>query len=241
MLASVSITAQVAEPILTKSAIPFAAGAGGVKLDYAGGIGQAGGGSQVIPEGTLEVGVGGGLEVLTRFPLFRVNLLPQHDTVIGGGQVAVGARYLLTGAADGPYALSIQAIVEAPTGDTQLVGNATQVMPAVMGYWRLSHRVATYSNLTFERSIGGMRSNSAFLEYEGAVTWKATAHLVPALEVVGSTNTLTGRTQLVSLPEVILRMGKRLEGKAGLQVGLNPEAPGLGLRIQLGWFWGKRQ
>ena len=27
-------------------------------------------------------------------------------------------------------------------------------------------------------SIAGSRSNSAFLEYEGAVTWKATAHLV---------------------------------------------------------------
>jgi hypothetical protein len=114
-------------------------------------------------------------------------------------------------------------------------------MPTVMGYWHPSSRVVAYSNLTFDRSIGGTRSNSAFLEYEAAVTWKATAHLVPALEVVGSTNTLIGRTQLVSLPELILRMGQRLEGKTGLQVGLNPEAPRFGLRIQLAWFWGKRQ
>jgi hypothetical protein len=240
MLASASIRGQVAEPILTKSAIPFATGSGGVKLDYAGGIGQAGGGSQVIPEGILEVGLGGGLEVLTRFPLLRVTLQQQHETVIGGGQLAMGARYLLTGGADGPYAVSIQTIVETPTGDTRLVGNATQVMPTLLGYWRPSSRVVAYSNLTFDRSIGGTHSNSAFLEYEGAVTWSATAHLVPAIEVVGSTNTLLGRTQLVSLPEVILRMGRRLEGKAGLQVGLNSETPRLGLRIQLAWFWGNR-
>jgi hypothetical protein len=134
--ASVSIHAQVAEPILTKSAIPFGAGAGSVKIDYAGGIGQAGGSSQVIAEGTLEMGLRDGLEVFSRFPLLRVNLKPQHNTVIGGGQLAMGARYLLTGGADRPYGVSLQVTVEAPTGDTRLVGNATQVMPAVLGYWR---------------------------------------------------------------------------------------------------------
>jgi hypothetical protein len=34
-IASFSLQAQVAEPILTKSAIPFGTGAGSVKLDYA--------------------------------------------------------------------------------------------------------------------------------------------------------------------------------------------------------------
>src|ERR1700722_10610295 len=76
VVASFSIRAQVVEPILTKSAIPFGPGAGAVKLDYAGGIGQGGGNSQVIPEGTLEVGLSEGWEVLARFPLLRVNLQP---------------------------------------------------------------------------------------------------------------------------------------------------------------------
>ncbi len=84
-------------------------------------VGQGGGNSQVKPEGTLEVGLSEGWEVLALFPLLRVNLQPQHDTVIGGGQLAIGVRYLLTGGADRSYAVSVQATVEAPTGDTRLV------------------------------------------------------------------------------------------------------------------------
>jgi hypothetical protein len=239
--ASVSIQAQVAEPILTKSAIPFGPGAGSVKIDYAGGIGQAGGSSQVIPEGTLEMGLRDGLEVLARFPLLRVNMKTQHNTVIGGGQLALGARYLLTGGADRPYGVSIQAIVEAPTGDTRLVGNATQVMPTVLGYWRPLRQVFVYSSLAFDRSIGGAGPSAAFLEYQSAVTWRATIHFVPTFEFVGSTNTVVGQTQLVAVPEVILRAGPHLEWKAGLQLGLNAETPVLGLRVQVSWSWGKRR
>jgi hypothetical protein len=43
-----SLQAQVAEPILSKSALPFGIGAGSVKLDYVGAIGPEGGNSQLI-------------------------------------------------------------------------------------------------------------------------------------------------------------------------------------------------
>jgi hypothetical protein len=164
-VASFSLQAQLAEPILTKSAIPFGTGAGGVKFDYAGGIGPEGGSSQVIPEGTLEAGIRDGLEALARFPLLRVNLSALHDTVIGGGQLALGARYLLAGGADRPYGLAIQGMVEAPTGDSRLVGNATQVMPTLLWYWRPIGQVFVYSNLTFDHSIGGTGPGVAILEY----------------------------------------------------------------------------
>jgi hypothetical protein len=63
---------------------------------------------------------------------------------------------------------------------------------------------------------------------------------VPALEFVGSTYTIAERTQLAGLPELIFRAGPNLELKVGLQLGLNARTPELGLRGQLGWFWGKR-
>jgi hypothetical protein len=240
-VASFSLQAQVAEPILTKSAIPFGTGAGGVKFDYAGGIGPEGGSSQVIPEGTLEAGIRDGLETLARFPLLRVNLGALHDTVIGGGQLALGARYLLAGGADRPYGIAIQGMVEAPTGDSRLVGNATQVMPTLLWYWRPIGQVFVYSNLTFDHSIGGTGPSLAILEYQTAITWRATSNIVPAFEFVGSTYTIAGRTQLAGLPELIFRPGPNLELKAGLLLGLNARTPELGLRVQLGWFWGKRQ
>src|ERR1700676_3582752 len=83
----VRMSAQIAEPILTKSALPFALGAGAVKLEYAGGIGRSDDGSQVIPEATLETGVLKGLEFLVRFPLLRVTSLPGRATAVGGGQL----------------------------------------------------------------------------------------------------------------------------------------------------------
>jgi hypothetical protein len=235
------IGAQIAEPILTKSAIPFAPGAVAVKLDYAGGIGPSGGGSQVIPETTLETGVVRGLEFLVRFPLLRVTSLLGGPTVIGGGQLAIGARYLLAGGAEQNYAISVQTIVEAPTGDTRLVGNATQVMPGVLVDWHPTPQVVIHSNVIFDRSVGGTTGKSAFLEYSNAIVWVAANHFLPVFELVGSSNTITGRTQLVAQPELIVPVGRHFELKGGLSLGLNSETSHIGLRTQVAWFWGTRK
>lgn len=200
--------AQIAEPILTKTAIPFAPGAGAVKLDYAGEIGRSEGSSQVIPEATVETGVLRGLEFLVRFPLLRVTSIPGGPVLIAGGQLATGARYLLGGSAERSYAISVQMIVEAPTGDTQLVGDATQVMPGVLADWRPTSRIVIHSNLMFDRSIAGTGRKSAFFEYANAVAWTATHHFLPVFEFVGSSNTITGRTQLVGQPELIVLIGR---------------------------------
>jgi hypothetical protein len=235
------VDAQIAEPILTKTTIPFAQGAGTLKLDYAGGIGQSGGGSQVIPEATLETGVLRGLEILVRFPLLRVRAIPEGPVVIGGGQLAMGARYLFAGSAERSYAISVQAIVEAPTGDTQLVGNATQVMPGVLADWHPASRIVIHSNIAFDRSIGGTGQRAAFFEYANALAWTATDHFLPVFEFAGSTNAITGRTQLAGQPEAIVLIGQHLELKGGLQLGLNSKTSRLGLRTQVAWFWGKRK
>ncbi len=235
------IDAQIAEPILTKSAIPFVLGAGSVKLDYAGGIGRSGGGSQVIPEATLETGVVSGLEFLVRFPLLRVTSVPGGPTVVGGGQLAIGARYLLAGSAERSYAISVQTIVEAPTGDTLLVGNATQVMGGALVDLRPTSRIVIHSNIMFDGSVGGTTGKSAFLEYSNAVVWVAANHFLPVFELVGSSNTITGRTQLVGQPELIVPIGRHFELKGGLSLGLNSETPHIGLRTQFAWFWGSRK
>ena len=235
------IGAQIAEPILTKSAIPFAPEAGAVKLDYAGGIGPSGGGSQVIPEATLETGVVRRLEFLVRFPLLRVSSLAGGPTVVGGGQLALGARYLLAGAAERRYAVSVQTTIEAPTGDTRLVGNATQVMGGALVDLRPTSRIVTHSNIMFDGSVGGTTGKSAFLEYSNAVVWVATDHFLPVFELAGSTSTITGRTQLVAQPELIVPIGRHVEFKGGLSLGLNSETPHIGLRTQVAWFWGNRK
>jgi hypothetical protein len=240
-MSAVPIAAQIAEPILTNSAIPFAPGSGGIKLDFVTGVGRAGGASQAIPEATLQVGVFTGLEALVRVPLLRVRLPSPDFSVIGGGHVALGARYLFAGGVQRRYALAAEVIVEAPTGDTRLVGDATEVIPALLAEWRPASPIVIHSNLRFDHSLGGTVAGTAFLEYENAVAWLASEHIVPVFEFVGSTNTITSRTQMIAQPEVVARHGAHWELKAGLQLGLNRPTPSAGIRTQLAWFWGKRE
>lgn len=232
------LRAQTAEPILTKSAVPFAPGAGAIKLEYAGGLGPSGGSTQAIPEATLEEGILSGLELLQRFPLIRLTTA-SGPTILGGGQLAIGARRLLAGGAARAYAISLQGVVEAPTGNTRLVGDATQVMPTVLADYRLRN-IAGHVNVTYDRSVGRSLSRASFLEYQTALAWRPGALFTPVVEFVGSTNTFTMRTQMVTQPEIILRIGRRLEWKAGLQLGLTSNTPPIGIRVQLAAFWGKR-
>lgn len=235
------LSAQIAEPMLTARAIPFAPGTGGLKLDYAGPIHSSTGGAQIIPEATLETGVSRNLEALARFPLLRVTPPSGGPALIAGGQLAVGARYLVAGGRESPFAIAGQVIAEAPTGDGHLE-KVTQVVPGMLADWRPASSIVVHTNLSFDHSIGGGdRAKQAFLEYSQAVVWLASAHVVPALEFAGSTNTYTTRTQLVEEPEVILRLGSHLEGKAGLMFGLNPQTTRLSLRAQIECFWGRRR
>jgi hypothetical protein len=189
----------------------------------------------------LETGIGRGLEAIERYPLLRFKEGSELPATLGGGQLAIGARYLLLGGAGQRYAVSVQASVEAPTGDARLVGDATQVIPALFTEWHPARHVAILSNVLWDESFGGSRHKAPFLEFDHAGVWLATAHFAPVLEVVGSTNTVTGRTLLAGVPEVIFRKGAHLELKAALPLGLNQQTPRVAVRVQVALFWGKRE
>jgi hypothetical protein len=215
------------------------AGAGAVKLEYAGGLGLSGGPTQAIPEATVEEGILNGLELLQRYPLIRLTV-SNGSTILGGGQLAVGARRLLAGGAARAFAISLQGAVGAPTGNTRVVGDATQVMPTVLADYRLPGNLAAHANLAYDRSVGRSLSKASFLEYQTALVWRPGALFTPVVEFVGSTDTFRVRTQMITQPEIILRLGRRLEWKAGLQLGLVSTTPPVGIRIQLAAFLGKR-
>ena len=94
-VAASAVRAQLAEPIQTNSAVPFEPGSGGMKLDFASGIGRGGGTSQTLPEGTLQVGLLQGFEALVRFPLLRIRTPSAELAVVEGGRArwALGTCY----------------------------------------------------------------------------------------------------------------------------------------------------
>src|SRR5690348_10391560 len=119
--------AQIAEPILTWSAVPNPAGTVSLKFDFVSGFDQPGTSTQAIPESRLEVGLGRGFETVLQMPLLRVSE-PNGGSVLAGGQFSAALRYLIAGSAAGKYAISVAGRLEVPTGDSQIVGNQTQLM-----------------------------------------------------------------------------------------------------------------
>lgn len=231
--------AQSAEPILTWNAVPNAAGVASLKLDFVSPLGATSGTStQAVPVSRLEVGLGHGLETVFQIPLLRAS---QSDgsSVLGAGQFSVALRYQLLGSLTSRFALSIGGRLEVPSGDSALVGNATQLMPMLLAEWRIYSRVSFLSNIAWNTTVGAANGRFANLQHSHAVVWSLNRFVMPVFEVAGSTSTLTGNSQLVIQPELIVAPNRRLELKTGLSVTLVP-VPHYGIRSQLAWFWGKR-
>ncbi len=238
-VAGLPAAAQVTEPILTWSAVPNPAGTVSVKLDFVSGLDQTGVSAQAIPESRLEVGLGRGFEAVLQMPLLRISE-PNGSSVLAGGQFSAALRYLVAGSATGKYAISIAGRVEVPTGDSQIVGNQYQLMPMLLAEWQVAPRLLFRSNLAWNTTVSGTTARFANFEQAHALVWRYSRYLSPVFEVVGSTNTLTGDTQVLVQPEVIVAPARNLELKSGIWVAMIP-VPHYGIRSQIAWFWGKRQ
>ena len=231
--------AQSAEPILTWNAIPNPAGVVSLKLDFVSPLDETGGTStQAIPVSRLELGLGHGLEMLFQIPLLRASQ-PDGSSVLGGGQFSLALRYRLLGSRSSRFAMSIAGRLEVPSGDSALVGNATQLMPMLLSEWRMNSEVSFRSNVSWNTTVGATNGRLANFQHSHAVVWSLNRFAIPVFEVAGSTSTLTGNSQIVVQPELIVAPAQHLEFKTGLSVTLVP-TPHYGIRSQLAWFWGKR-
>jgi len=239
LVARVPAAAQVAEPILTWSAVPNPAGTVSLKLDFVSALDPTGVSTQAIPESRLEVGLGRGFETVLQMPLLRVSE-PNGSSVLAGGQFSAALRYLIAGSPSGKYAISVAGRLEVPTGNSQIVGNQYQLMPMLLGEWQVAPHLLLRSNLAWNTTVSGTTARFANFEHAHALVWRASRRAIPVFEFVGSTNTLSGNTQLLVQPEVIVTPARNLELKTGIWVAVFP-APHYGIRSQIAWFWGKRQ
>ena len=232
-------SAQSAEPILTWNAVPNPAGVVSVKFDFVSPLGDNGGTStQAIPVSRLETGLGHGLETVFEVPLLRVS---ERDgsSVLAGGQFSVALRYLLVGSQSSRFATSIAGRIEVPSGDSALVGNATQLMPMLLSEWRMSSALSFRSNIGWSSTVGATNERLAVFQHSHAVVWSLNRFVLPVFEVAGSTSTVNGSSQLVVQPEQIVVATKHIELKTALSLTLVP-TPRYGVRSQLAWIWGKR-
>ena len=232
--------AQFAEPILTRTAVPNPAGTVSLKFDFVSPVEQtAGVSTQAIPESRLEVGLGRGFATVLQMPMLRVSE-PAGNSVLAGGQFSVALQYLVAGSPTARYAVSVWGRLEVPTGSSAIVGNATQLMPAVLAEWHATPRLLFESNIAWNTTVGSSSGKFANFQHANAVVWLVNRHFMPVFEFAGSTNTFNGSTQLVIQPEVIVAQIQHLEFKTGFSVALLP-SPHYAIRSQVAWFWGERK
>lgn len=227
------------EPISTEFAAPFAPRAGALEITYEFEKEKEPGASeQAIPEVELELGLLPRLQINVGYPLLRVDEGVGEPARTAGGRVELGARYLLMGGSTRGYAVSLQGEVEAPTGSSAVVGDATEVGAALHIDRYLGERVRLHSNLGWSTSIGGEEPPERVFRYSNAVVWLASLRWNPVLEVVGETETRSGETKLAVQPELIFWANKHLELKVGIPVGLTSSTPDIGVRAQVAIIWG---
>jgi hypothetical protein len=193
--------------------------------------------SQALPVSRLEIGFGHGFEAAFQLPLLRI-VEPGGNSVLAAGQFSAAAQYQVAGSAR--YALSLYGRLEVASGVSTVVGNEIQLMPAVFAEWHARPALWVRSNVGWNAAVSGASGRFADLQYSDALVWWANRHFVPLLEFAGSTSTLTGRTQAVIQPELIVTHLRHVEVKAGPEVAFLPSFH-YALRGQVAWYWGKRQ
>lgn len=240
LLAGLPAAAQYAEPIFTRTAVPNPAGTVSLKLDFVTPIAQDGGvRAQALPVSRLEIGLGRGFETIFQMPVLRREQ-PDGSSVLGVGQFSVALQYLLAGSPDRKYAIAVSGRLEVPSGDSALVGNTTQLMPAILAEWHAARDVIFRSNIAWNTVVSGSSGRFANFQHAHSVAWAINRHFTPVFEFVGSTDTRTGSSQFVIQPEIIFAYTQFLELKAGLSSQFYPERH-YDLRMQVAWFFGKRQ
>jgi len=238
LLAAPAAGAHKLEPISTEYALPFAPWTGAVQVLYEFEREGPGASEMAIPETELELGLFPRFQVNVGFPLLRLHEGPGESRQVGGGHLEVGGRYLLFGGATRSYAVSLQGSVEAPTGSSALVGDATEVGAAIHVDRTIGQRVRLHSNLGWATSIGGEERPERVFRYSNAMVWVASLHWSPVVEVLGETETRTGDTKLAIQPEMIFWANRHLELKMGVPIGLTANTPDVGVRAQVFVTWG---
>ncbi|MFQ5695139.1 MAG: hypothetical protein ACE5HB_04045 [Terriglobia bacterium] len=226
------------EPISTEFALPFRPRAGVFEVTYEFEREGRGRNEQALPEAELELGVFRRLQINLGMPLLRLKEDPGEPANWTGGRFEVGARYLLFGSPVRPYAVSLQGSVEAPTGSSELVGDATEVGAALHVDRYLGERVRVHSNLGWSSTVGGSERPERVFRYNNALVWMASLRWNPVLEILGATETRTGETELAVQPEMIFWANRHLELKVGVPVGLTSSTPDIGVRAQIAITWG---
>lgn len=227
------------EPMETNFARPFEPGVGNLQFTYAWDRRlREGVRTHLIPELEFELGVSHRAQFSVAMPVI-LEKRQGEPAAAGAGHIEMSFRYLLAGGGGKSWALSINPSVTPPTGDRSLAGDTTEAGAALHFDYNIGRRAFFHGNYGWFATLGGSEPREHTFVYKSALIVPASYRWNPGVEVLGRTDTATGRTELVVQPEVIYYVSPRWELKFGLPVGFTAASPGLGVRAQVVWIFGR--
>lgn len=225
-LTAVPACAHRLEPINTEYGRPFEPGSGVVKVSY-----QRPPRSRGLQEAELEVELG--LVPRLQLSLEQSFQWLNRPRQTGFGNLETSLRYLIAGG--GKYAVSLQPGYTLVTG-SRAVREETPAygLQALVDYFHSGFLY--FANVGFEqatRRIGGEpRDRRVFYNFAAVLHRGEPWH--PTLELLGEQDVVSGRHQLVIVPEMQYYRSRHFELKVGAPVGLTQRV-GVGIQLQAAW------
>lgn len=235
---SAPLCAHQGEPISTEFAAPFEPGEGNLQLNFEYLRSGRGAGEYALPEYDFELGLVPRFEVNMGYPLVGSEPGSGERFTVGGGKLDIGGRLLLLGGETESTSVSFQGTVTAAMGDSRLVGDAPELSGGIFIDHAISDRVFTHSNFSWGATVGEKQKPERTFTYHNAIVWFASFHWLPVFELLGDTETSSGRTDLAAQPEIIYHVNPHLELKFGVPVGITATTPRIGARGQVTIIWG---
>ncbi len=227
------------EPISTQFARPFEPRTGSLEINYEyERRARERIRTHLIPIAEFELGITRRVQFSVEMPLIRQKS-GDDPALVGGGHLEIGFRYLLVGGPFRSYAVSINSFVAAPTGNPRLAGDATEAGVALHFDKEFGERAFLHGNYGWSTTIGGSEQRERRFHYKSALVVPLTLRWNPAIELLGETDTATGRTELGIQPEMIYYVSPHWELKLGVPLGLTRSSPGIGVRAQVTWIFGR--
>jgi len=227
------------EPISTQFARPFEPRTGSLEINYEyERRARERLRTHLIPRAELELGITRRMQISIEMPLIRQES-GAEPAVVGGGHLEIGFRYLLVGGPFRSYAVSINSFVAPPTGNRRLTGDATEAGVTVHFDKEFGERALFHGNYGWSTTLGGSEERERIFHYKSALVVPVTLRWNPTIELLGETNTATGRTELAIQPEMIYYVSPHWELKLGVPLGLTRSSPGIGARAQITWIFGR--
>lgn len=225
------LIAHDSEPINTEFASPLARRTANLNLDFQHFRSSM---DEDIAGFDFEYGIAQRMQFSLGVPLTRRVFAP-GQSAIGGGNLSLAYRYLLTGGNEKPFAVSINPEAEFPTGNPGVADHAYVLGAAIHVDAHRGDKLWLHSNWGYETSVADFDEKEKDFRFAVAGMYEVTERLHSVVEVFGHHDFNGSVTEMSIAPELIYSIGEHWELKAAVPLGTTSSTPPYGIQFRLTW------